>query len=302
MSKMFYHVMQDNVGNLLFGVSGTMRLAGSGTLATIYGDEALTAILPNPMTNHASYGSFKCFLGAGDYDFYMAKAGYTFETLTGVQGHGSMAQQDAGTVAITGGTITNLSVLQAIEAGLGTNAAAGFALVTGTTPVYIGGKLGLGINPPVARVDLTWTKATVPGLAMRPSDTDTGQPAVQFLNAAGVGIGSIGTTVNATAFNTASDARLKHDVDDLTGELALLQALRPVSFRWLADDSPGVGFLAQEVAAHVQGVVTGEADEVNPDGTIKPQMIDYSKLVPFLVGAVKTLTARIAVLEDALGV
>ena len=34
----------------------------------------------------------------------MAKAGYTFETMTGVQGHGTMAQQDAHAVAITGGT------------------------------------------------------------------------------------------------------------------------------------------------------------------------------------------------------
>ena len=44
MSRLFYHVMQDNAGNLLFDVSGTMRLAGTGTLATIYGDEALTVI------------------------------------------------------------------------------------------------------------------------------------------------------------------------------------------------------------------------------------------------------------------
>ena len=114
MSRLFYHVMQDNLGNLLFDVTGTMRIAGSGTLATIYGDEGLSVILPNPMTNHPSYGSFKCFLGAGDYDFYMAKSGYTFETLTGVQGHGSMAQQDAGAVAISGGTINNLSSLSTV--------------------------------------------------------------------------------------------------------------------------------------------------------------------------------------------
>ena len=112
MSQLFYHVMQDNLGNLLFGVSGTMRLAGTGTLATIYGDEFLTIPIPNPMTNHPSFGSFKCFLGAGDYDFYMAKAGYTFETLTGVQGGGGMANQEANNVAITGGHIqvTSLQV------------------------------------------------------------------------------------------------------------------------------------------------------------------------------------------------
>jgi hypothetical protein len=63
-----------------------------------------------------------------------------------------------------------------------------------------------------------------------------------------------------------------------------------------------VGFLAHEVAQHVQGVITGEQDGVHEDGSIQPQMIDMSKLVPFLVGAIKTLQARIAVLEDALGV
>ena len=106
MSRLFYHVCQDNAGNLLFGVSGTMRLAGTGTAATIYGDEALTVPIANPMTNHPSFGSFKCFLGAGDYDFYLAKAGYTFETLTGVQGHGTMALQNANAVAITGGRLS----------------------------------------------------------------------------------------------------------------------------------------------------------------------------------------------------
>ena len=31
MSRLFYHTMQDNLGNLLFGVSGTFRIAGTGT-------------------------------------------------------------------------------------------------------------------------------------------------------------------------------------------------------------------------------------------------------------------------------
>ena len=96
-----------------------MRLAGSGTLATIYGDEGLSVILPNPMTNHPSFGSFKCFLGAGDFDFYMAKAGYTFETLTGVQGGGTMADQDADDVAISGGNATLNALTLTGQLGIG---------------------------------------------------------------------------------------------------------------------------------------------------------------------------------------
>ena len=148
MSRLFYHVMQDNLGNLLFDVTGTMRLAGTGTLATIYGDEALTAILPNPMTNHPSFGSFKCFLGAGDYDFYMAKGGYTFETLTGVQGHGTMAQQNADAVEITGGNITGLGRLGVLGAP-----SVGFVAAIGGS-LYVNDAVGLKTLAPLAALHI----------------------------------------------------------------------------------------------------------------------------------------------------
>ena len=293
MSRLFYHVMQDNAGNLLFDVSGTMRLAGTGTAATIYGDEALTIPIANPMTNHPSFGSFKCFLGAGDYDFYMAKAGYTFETLTGVQGHGTMAQQDASAVAITGGTITNVTI------------ATGYA---STLRIQ---NLGIGLPATIYPVDIYWPKATVHGIHMRPSDGDAGSSAnLVFANAGDAPVGGIFTTASATSYTTSSDARLKTAVQSLVGELAVIRALRPVRFRWLSDDSAGVGFLAGEVAEVVQGVVTGEPDAMEEDGvTIRPQQIDHSKLVPWLVGAlqtlaaqVETLTERVTELEAGLGV
>jgi hypothetical protein len=321
MSKLFYHVMQDNAGNLLFDVSGTMRLAGSGTLATIYGDEALTVILPNPMTNHPSFGSFKCFLGAGDYDFYMAKSGYTFETLTGVQGHGTMAQQDASAVAITGGTIGGITSLSVPgQTGLGTAPLVGKSLTVGFESQFnahvacnanltVFGTSAFGITQVagasffVGASTHNYLKASTQAITIQPTDNDTGPGnAVMFANVASTPVGAISTNATTTTYNTTSDARLKHDVDDLTGELALVQALRPVKFKWLLDDSPGVGFLAHEVAQQVAGVITGEADAVNEDGSIRPMQMDHSKLVPYLVGAIKTLQARIAVLEDALGV
>jgi hypothetical protein len=321
MSRLFYHTMQDNLGNLLFGVSGTMRLAGSGTLATIYGDEALTVILPNPMTNHPSFGSFKCFLGAGDYDFYMAKSGYTFETLTGVQGHGTMAQQDADAVAIVGGNVlglTQATSLRFTSPDLGGAFQTSFEgqktvgtnrwnlYMNGTAANYLNGPLSLAAATPEVNCQLSvrFRHGDTSGIIARPSDSDAGsfQPLV-FLNLGGSVVGSIATTGAATAYNTASDARLKHDVETLTGELALIQALRPVAFKWLADDTPGVGFLASEVQAVIpDGVITGAPNAVDEEGQIVPQMIDYSKLVPFLVGAIQTLAARLAVLEDALGV
>lgn len=268
MSRLFYHVMQDTLGNLLFNVEGTMRIAGTGTLAGIYGDEALTVPLGNPMSNHPSFGSFKCYLGPGTYDFYMGKAGYAFETLTGLQGTGTMANQNATAVAITGGTVqvstveanVNVSIAEAVQAD--------------------------------RRLGITYARSTQNGVVIRPTQ-DTGNFAILFSNAASAAVGSISTTGAATAFNTTSDARLKTMVDDLTGELGLIQALRPVSFRWLADDTPGVGFLAHEVAQVVPGVVTGDPEAVDDAGGILPQMMDYSKLVPYLVAAVKELTQQV---------
>ena len=311
MSRLFYHVMQDNLGNLLFDVTGTMRIAGSGTLATIYGDEALTVILPNPMTNHPSFGSFKCFLGAGDYDFYMAKSGYTFETLTGVQGHGTMAQQDAHAVVITGGR-ADLSALQLLNASgndlvslrshmtIAGGANRYNLFIDGNAPNYLAGNLGIGAAAEEnVRLRVTFDKSTHYGVKIRQTGTDTGSFSIQFNNVADSLVGSITTTGSATAYNTSSDGRLKHAIAPLAGALDVLAALRPVAFRWKADDAPGVGFVAQEAQAVVPGAVTGAPDAVDQAGQIIPQQMDHSKLVPWLVSAVQALAARVVALETA---
>ena len=308
MSRLFYHVMQDNVGNLLFDVSGTMRLAGSATLATIYGDEALTVILPNPMTNHPSFGSFKCFLGAGDYDFHMAKAGYTFETLTGVQGHGTLAQQDANAVTITGGTATlgslivdnpTLLVDAALNSvGCGAAPQAGQSLVAETAAVRLALHVGTGGTLPAqGSVQLLrFPKAVHFALVVQPNDNDTGAggPA-QFITTSGGVVGSITTTASATAYNTSSDGRLKEAVEPLQEALATVQALHPVAFRWKADGSPGQGFIAQEAQAVVPQAVWGD-----PTDPLPTMQMDLSKLVPYLVGAVQTLAQQVQALQAQL--
>ena len=117
-------------------------------------------------------------------------------------------------------------------------------------------------------------------------------------------VGSIATTGTATAYNTTSDARLKTGCTALTGALDVVRALRPITHRWRSDDSPGVGFVAHEVAEVIGGVVTGEKDAMNPDGTINPQQMDMSKLVPWLTAALKEAVERIDVLTarlDAVG-
>ncbi len=132
------------------------------------------------------------------------------------------------------------------------------------------------------------------------NDTTTSSP-LYFTYGAATAVGSVTHNATTTSYNTTSDARLKTDITALSGALARLARLRPVRFHFKSDmASPKVdGFLAHEVSAVVPEAVTGKKDAMNPDGSIRAQQMDASKLVPLLVAAVQELTARVAVLEAA---
>jgi hypothetical protein len=166
------------------------------------------------------------------------------------------------------------------------------------TDAQVNNALGIGQSPVTSRrLSITYSKASEYGLVLTPITSDTGTQAVLFKNLATSDVGSITTSATATAYNTSSDSRLKHAITPLTGALGVVQALKPVSFLWNADGSPGRGFIANEVEEVVAGVISGERDAVDDDGNIRPQQIDHSKLVVYLVGACKELAARVGVLE-----
>jgi len=248
-------------------------------------------------------------------------------------GLGTMSVQHANAVAVTGGTVTGLSTLSVAGAsalqrtGIGYAApttvwlrtghlsadtllagygdvAPGYALqVNGTTyltgTASLLGSLGVGRAADAAvGIYLAHQKASQYGLIVQAQGSDTGNQTVVFQNVAGAFVGSITTTASATAYNTSSDSRMKDAVTTLTGALDRVRALRPVSFRWRHDDTPGVGFLADELQQHMPDAVTGAPGAVNANGSIKPQQADYSKVVPWLTAAVQELTTRMIALEE----
>ena len=125
----------------------------------------------------------------------------------------------------------------------------------------------------------------------------TSQTAIGFQNAASTYVGTIQCNGTATAYNTTSDYRLKENVRPMIIGLKTIGALKPVNYDWISDKSQGEGFIAHELQAVIPHAVTGEKDAVNKDGSIKPQGVDYSKIVVHLVAAIKELEARLAVLE-----
>lgn len=127
-------------------------------------------------------------------------------------------------------------------------------------------------------------------------DGTAGNNAMKFRNGNGQ-VGSIVTSGSATTYNTSSDYRLKHSIAPMNTGLATVSALKPVTYKWNADDSMGEGFIAHELQSVIPAAVTGEKDAVNEDGSIKPQGVDYSKIVVHLVAAIQELSAKVAALE-----
>ena len=111
-------------------------------------------------------------------------------------------------------------------------------------------------------------------------------------------VGSITTSLSATAYNTSSDYRLKENIAPMTGALDKVSQLKPVTYTWKADGSNGQGFIAHELQAVVPDCVTGEKDAVDAEGKPVYQGIDTSFLVATLTAAIQELNAKITALEN----
>jgi hypothetical protein len=113
-------------------------------------------------------------------------------------------------------------------------------------------------------------------------------------------VGSISTNGSATTYSTSSDYRLKNTIAPITGALAKVALLNPVTYKWNVDGSDGEGFIAHELAEVVPDCVTGEKDAVDADGKPKYQGIDTSFLVATLTAAIQEQQALIQSLKARL--
>ena len=126
--------------------------------------------------------------------------------------------------------------------------------------------------------------------------TDTSLP-MAFCKADNTVGGSITTSGTTTAFNTASDYRLKENVADLENATDRLKELKPYRFNFIGEGTIMDGFYAHEVAEVVPEAIQGEKDALDENDAIKAQGIDQGKLVPLLVATIQELEARVAALE-----
>ena len=152
-------------------------------------------------------------------------------------------------------------------------------LLVGTTSLVAAGQVSIGYD------------SNHQGMAFKPAVNNT--TFVLFKNASSSDIGSINTAGGSTTvYSTSSDYRLKENIAPMTGALATVSQLKPVTYTWKESGEASQGFIAHELQAIVPDAVVGEKDAVNKDGSIKPQGIDTSFLVATLTAAIQELKAE----------
>lgn len=108
-------------------------------------------------------------------------------------------------------------------------------------------------------------------------------------NLAGTGNRAVYSDANGTLTNTASDERLKKDVEPLTYGLNEVLNLNPVFYKWKDEEKMGnqteIGLIAQQVSK-----ICPEVIGTNSDGMLS---LDYSKLIAVLINAIKELKGEI---------
>jgi|GEM_PF-1792624 len=136
-------------------------------------------------------------------------------------------------------------------------------------------KAGIGKSNPSATLDVSGsvfvTAAPPPPLGGPPAATDTGR-------------------VLATEYLYPSDHKLKENISEMNDPLAQVLELRGVSFRWRQSGRKDYGFIAQETKEVFP-------DLIREDGS-KRLTVDYAKLIPVVLEAVKAQQAQIDSLKS----
>lgn len=113
-------------------------------------------------------------------------------------------------------------------------------------------------------------------------------------------VGQISISGSTASYLSVSDYRLKESVAPMTGALATVAQLKPVTYKWKSDGSDGQGFIAHELQAVVPDCVTGTKDAVDAEGKPKYQGVDTSFLVATLTAAIQEQQAIISAMETRL--
>ena len=110
------------------------------------------------------------------------------------------------------------------------------------------------------------------------------------------------------SWTASSDSRLKDNVVPLTGALAKLLKLNPVSYSWKynAKDEPNVGFIAQEIQTVMpNAVVVGEPSEDQAPFIDDDKLLSVgfqNDIFAYLVSAIQELNSNVTQLQNTINI
>jgi len=279
--------------------SGVLQLQTGGTAAVTVDANRNVGVGTTPTAGWEA-GTTMQFLGENTYGRY----GYTRGAYWDGSNYRAIGTSATGQLQISGGqflfrqaaastagTAITLDTSMALDASgnllVGTTSAGGGSNVKGTT-INTVGQIAVERDGGIAGV---FNRFTSDG-------------SIVIFRRSATQVGSIDVTTTATAYVTSSDYRLKNSVAPMQNALAKVAALKPVTYKWNANDCDGEGFIAHELAEVCPHAVSGEKDAVDEEGNPQYQGIDTSFLVATLTAAIQeqqaiiqSLTDRVAQLE-----
>lgn len=182
--------------------------------------------------------------------------------------------------------------------------------VNGTTNIRNVLTIG-GFTPPTiyCNFGISTISATLrDGIAIKASGGNV-MDFMQFINAAGTVIGKItntGGTGTGVDFASASDRRLKKDIIQMENILDKIMLLKPCNYKWISNDTPSFGFIAQEVFEVFPKLYNeipnsdGNIDEPSDKNTGDPLHygLDYGRFTPYIVKALQEQNTIINLQKD----
>jgi len=283
--------------------SGVLQLQTNGTTTAVTIDTAQNVgIGVTPSASWATNWKGVQFSGAGSLFGNTAgnQISLYFNTINGTSnnlyqnnGYATYYSQGAGTgqhawyVAPSGTAGGTISFTQAM-----TLDNSGNLIVNSASTIGTGGKVQL-ISSTDALYSQTSSNAAYAALVLNVQYTAARLAAFQYGNTTTVG--TITTNGTGVSYNTSSDRRLKSNIADLTNSGTVIDSLKPRTFTWVSDNSPDVGFIADELQTVLPKAVNGQPNAVDAEGKPVYQQIDASQpeLIAYLVAEVQSLRARL---------